>query len=320
MSLERVITEQQSEIDRMRVVLDQRFKETVRRIEQVDRLAQAAFRSMDKATMDQANRDALRTALYALDYCMKCEMMPCECEVQQGPTANLMADLRTALAQPEQEPQLKRIHPFDIPLEVFVENLSTRTCNVINAEIGYFTLSGDEDMKPPFTVRHLMMFSRKEIRKWPNLGKISLNEIEEALKNRGLQLFDKHDVRSLRLLREHSTYALRAQLEHSEQEPTCPECKAAVLYECVACSSNNYPPAAQRKPLTDDKYDELIFAVGRKHPGETRHETALRYIRQAEISDSGPAKAAHGIKDAAATAIRDFMKSGVGIIQGEHNE
>ena len=27
-----------------------------------------------------------------------------------------------------------------------------------------------------------------------------------------------------------------------EQEPTCPECKAEVLYECVACSSNNYPP------------------------------------------------------------------------------
>ena len=30
-----------------------------------------------------------------------------------------------------------------------------------------------------------------------------------------------------------------------EQEPTCPKCKAAVLYECVACSSNNYPPVAQ---------------------------------------------------------------------------
>jgi hypothetical protein len=28
-----------------------------------------------------------------------------------------------------------------------------------------------------------------------------------------------------------------------KQEPTCPECKAAVLYECVTCSSNNYPPA-----------------------------------------------------------------------------
>jgi len=24
-------------------------------------------------------------------------------------------------------------------------------------------------------------------------------------------------------------------------EPICPECKAEVLYECVACSSNNYP-------------------------------------------------------------------------------
>ena len=27
-----------------------------------------------------------------------------------------------------------------------------------------------------------------------------------------------------------------------EQEPICPACKAEVLYECVACSSNNYPP------------------------------------------------------------------------------
>ena len=25
-------------------------------------------------------------------------------------------------------------------------------------------------------------------------------------------------------------------------EPICPDCKAEVLYECVACSSNNYPP------------------------------------------------------------------------------
>jgi hypothetical protein len=31
-------------------------------------------------------------------------------------------------------------------------------------------------------------------------------------------------------------------LAHPEQEPVCPECKAGVLYECVACSSNNYPP------------------------------------------------------------------------------
>lgn len=30
-------------------------------------------------------------------------------------------------------------------------------------------------------------------------------------------------------------------------EPTCPECKAKVLYECVACSSNNYPPQQRKK-------------------------------------------------------------------------
>lgn len=31
-----------------------------------------------------------------------------------------------------------------------------------------------------------------------------------------------------------------------------------------------------------DKYAELIFAVERAFPGESRHETALRYIRHAE--------------------------------------
>ena len=31
-----------------------------------------------------------------------------------------------------------------------------------------------------------------------------------------------------------------------------------------------------------EKYQELIMAVARKFPNETRHETALRYINQAE--------------------------------------
>lgn len=30
------------------------------------------------------------------------------------------------------------------------------------------------------------------------------------------------------------------------------------------------------------KYNELLYAVARKFPGESRHETALRYIREAE--------------------------------------
>ena len=36
-------------------------------------------------------------------------------------------------------------------------------------------------------------------------------------------------------------------------------------------------------------YEELLFAVAQKHEGETRHETALRYIRERENRPSeGP--------------------------------
>ena len=33
------------------------------------------------------------------------------------------------------------------------------------------------------------------------------------------------------------------------QEPVCPACKAEVLYECVACSNNNYPPQPAQEPV-----------------------------------------------------------------------
>ncbi|HAR37923.1 MAG TPA: hypothetical protein DCS09_04735 [Porphyromonadaceae bacterium] len=40
------------------------------------------------------------------------------------------------------------------------------------------------------------------------------------------------------------------------------------------------------------KYNELVMAVSRKFPGETRHQTALRYIRQAEDNPTfGPCQA-----------------------------
>lgn len=40
-------------------------------------------------------------------------------------------------------------------------------------------------------------------------------------------------------------------------------------------------------------YNELILAVSMKHDGETRHETALRYIRERE-SDNHPTEEKHG--------------------------
>ena len=36
-------------------------------------------------------------------------------------------------------------------------------------------------------------------------------------------------------------------------------------------------------------YNELIHQVGMKYPGESRHQTALRYLRLAETHVSGPA-------------------------------
>jgi len=39
-----------------------------------------------------------------------------------------------------------------------------------------------------------------------------------------------------------------------------------------------------------DLYSELLYAVQNKFEGETRHETALRYIRSAETRIIGPAQ------------------------------
>jgi len=54
------------------------------------------------------------------------------------------------------------------------------------------------------------------------------------------------------------------------QEPVCPECKAEVLYECVACSRNNYPPQRTWVGLTqsdmpdgeDPMFDHTYFIAG----------------------------------------------------------
>jgi hypothetical protein len=44
----------------------------------------------------------------------------------------------------------------------------------------------------------------------------------------------------------------KAIAELESQEPVCPECKAEVLYECVACSRNNYPPQRTWQGMTDE--------------------------------------------------------------------
>jgi hypothetical protein len=52
-------------------------------------------------------------------------------------------------------------------------------------------------------------------------------------------------------LADHAMREVQRLGQEIEQEPICPDCKAEVLYECVACSSNNYPPQ-RTEPVSDD--------------------------------------------------------------------
>jgi len=45
----------------------------------------------------------------------------------------------------------------------------------------------------------------------------------------------------------------------------------------------------KRLEEAERQYHELLFAVETKHDGETRHETALRYVRQGEYKGDGVA-------------------------------
>lgn len=50
-------------------------------------------------------------------------------------------------------------------------------------------------------------------------------------------------------INKHKARELADHFAAAQLEPTCPECKAGVLYECVACSSNNYPPKPEQEPV-----------------------------------------------------------------------
>ena len=88
------------------------------------------------------------------------------------------------------------------------------------------------------------------------------------------------------------------------QEPVCPDCKAKVLYECVACSSNNYPPqrtepligcvnhdCAKCKPLTDEQRQELMSKAWNKWLSNKDDGRLFAWYFSFEV------EAAHGIKE-----------------------
>lgn len=51
---------------------------------------------------------------------------------------------------------------------------------------------------------------------------------------------------------------------------------------------NDFISELQELQNIKSKYNELLYAVENKTPDETRHETALRYIKQSENCSNGP--------------------------------
>ncbi len=53
---------------------------------------------------------------------------------------------------------------------------------------------------------------------------------------------------------------------------------------------DGYASGMRRLHEVEGRYHELLYAVGNKYEGESRHQTALRYIQQSEVCDSAAAK------------------------------
>ena len=86
-------------------------------------------------------------------------------------------------------------------------------------------------------------------------------------------------------------------METTEQRATR-EAEAKITYEAARAKDaaeivrlkEALMGAGERAVKERDQYMELIMSVSRKFEGETRHETALRYIQNAEVVTTGSAK------------------------------
>lgn len=76
-------------------------------------------------------------------------------------------------------------------------------------------------------------------------------------------------------------------MERAEQAETLNGLQAANITQLAAelTQAGSSIAELERDAEKISLYYELIYAVGKKYPDETRHQTALRYIRNAETSD-----------------------------------
>ncbi len=67
--------------------------------------------------------------------------------------------------------------------------------------------------------------------------------------------------------------------------------RLALAYATWRLAASSSAPAQSTEDFTA-KYFELLYAVGNHYPGESRHATALRYIKRAEALSGVAASAA----------------------------
>lgn len=78
-ALERVIAEQQKEIDRLRLKEKNNIERWQHENKLVERLAVAAFSVLNHPESPECHFQ-LKQALMAMGFCPRCECRPCECE------------------------------------------------------------------------------------------------------------------------------------------------------------------------------------------------------------------------------------------------
>jgi ferric-dicitrate binding protein FerR (iron transport regulator) len=82
-ALERVIAEQQKEIDRLRSMEKHNAEAWQRENRAVERVAQAAFNVLNHPNNRETHIE-LREAVMAMGFCPICGWRPCECEGRYG--------------------------------------------------------------------------------------------------------------------------------------------------------------------------------------------------------------------------------------------
>ena len=79
-ALERVIAEQQKEIDRLTASAHKHIEGWERHHKKLERLVAAAFAVLDEPDASPEEHFDLKQALMSLGYCPTCEAAPCECD------------------------------------------------------------------------------------------------------------------------------------------------------------------------------------------------------------------------------------------------